>query len=663
MNFSFSKLWPQIAVVLSVFVGVLFRFLYLDSDYQDPDPLHILWTGFVTDEGRWNEAARNLIQGRSLFNSSANLHLFVAPLFQLSNYIIYTFLDISRFSSRLFPAICGSLILIVFYSFMRKKVTPQALLFGISLLALQPDLIALSRVSIPESASMLFEFLVFTVLVSTNHSSLKMLLAGLLMLIVTGMKLTALPFLGILTIILLVIPYSQGTSERNIRYKRLAIFLSAILVPVIALGATLLGCCYDIDKVTSLTKIINTIKSFLGFSSLYQFISFPFESRLAVTFNVWCLGVALTFLYLLSDRRIYKDADISNKRPLLSAFIWFVTFFVMTQMMSYYYGRPTTHIFIPMALIVTFGVSHFQKNGIKNIVEFSSKDGAGIQLVKACCLALPMAIIVAPLFTYFPSEVMHDPVRLRHKILSELVMFLFIFAIIYTLRYNKRSNAFFLFFPVFPVFGFLFIQAFANGDYTFWFGSGLAQGYQATVWVATLIVSLIVALGVSKTYVRWDTIQRGRIVNIAAVLYLALFSTKIYPAYANPQYSVKNASISLGEFLKNEPRVKSANADGLFNDNSIYYEQFSHRDFIMGKPEIIVSAFDFHGDKDFLKINYIQIKKYQLYYSPKLKKYHPDMSNEVVVYKRIDDTTGQVSMNTQENKKAVLRPPRLLHRR
>src|SRR5262245_4128008 len=75
---SVRALWLSLGVV---FVGTLLRFLYLDAD-----PRYYQWVGYITDEGRWVQHARNLaLQGTLADSSDLNFHLFMAPLFEFLN--------------------------------------------------------------------------------------------------------------------------------------------------------------------------------------------------------------------------------------------------------------------------------------------------------------------------------------------------------------------------------------------------------------------------------------------------------------------------------------------------------------------------------------------------------------------------------------------------
>src|SRR5262249_2066418 len=152
---------------------------------------HYEWVGYITDEGRWIQHARSLALHGILFDSSLmNMHLVLAPFFQLINYAVFEIAGVSFLTSRMFTALCGSAMLILLWVVLRHIVNPQALLLGVTLLAVQTDLVVLSRVAVPEMVVMLFQLLIYLSIVSSGNSLWRMVLAGALMLVACGMKAT-----------------------------------------------------------------------------------------------------------------------------------------------------------------------------------------------------------------------------------------------------------------------------------------------------------------------------------------------------------------------------------------------------------------------------------------------------------------------------------------
>ena len=154
-----------------------------------------------------------------------NFHLFMAPLFELSNYLVFKLLGVSIFASRLFTALSGSLMLALFWGCLRRAVTPQALLVGVALLALQSDLVGLSRVAVPEMVVMSFELAIYFLIV-LGRSPWHMAAAGVLLLMACGMKATAALMLPIFSVIIFAMP-RRATDAR--RWRDLSLFLTGFL--------------------------------------------------------------------------------------------------------------------------------------------------------------------------------------------------------------------------------------------------------------------------------------------------------------------------------------------------------------------------------------------------------------------------------------------------
>ena len=183
-------------------IGILLRSIHLDAD-----PYYYEWAGYITDEGRWVQQARSLaLHGTLVGPYLTNVNFSLAPLFQLSNYLVFELLGVSLLTSRIFTALCGSALLILFCAILRHRVSPQALLLGITLLAVQTDLVVLSRVAVPEMVILFFQLVIYFVIVSDGHSSWRMVLSGFLFLAGCAMKATMALLLPIVSVMILAMP-------------------------------------------------------------------------------------------------------------------------------------------------------------------------------------------------------------------------------------------------------------------------------------------------------------------------------------------------------------------------------------------------------------------------------------------------------------------------
>src|SRR5438132_6787175 len=122
--------YARVATISIIILGIGPRVLFLDAD-----PHYYDWIGYITDEGRWTDRARELALFGRLFEPVWSLHVVVAPLFQLMSYVVFALSGVSVWTSRLLSAISGCLVLIVFWIAFRRITTPEALFLGIVPLA------------------------------------------------------------------------------------------------------------------------------------------------------------------------------------------------------------------------------------------------------------------------------------------------------------------------------------------------------------------------------------------------------------------------------------------------------------------------------------------------------------------------------------------------
>lgn len=625
--------WAVLAVMV---VGILLRFVYLDAD-----PYYYLWIGYIPDEGRWNESARNLIHGRSIFvQHGFNFHLLLAPIFQLTNYLVYLAFDISRLTSRLFPAIWGSSILLLFYFNLRSKVTPQALLFGITLLASQTDLVSLSRVSIPETTVMFFQLLIFFTILSRKYSPFNLVIAGLLMFITVGMKATTLPFLGIFSIIIFIMPTLQVNGKGDAKWRNLFFFWSGFAAPIIIAGITWLVCC--VSNIAAMIYSINIVNSLVSLSNFHGLFNVPFVQPISTTINIWGLGLWVTLLSWIAMGGRRDEIGSDNKRILVAAIVWFALYFILMQSLGYYPQRYKVHILIPMAIIITLGIHVFQKTGFSNLNKSFENGKIISQLFKIAILVLPASAMFAPLLLFVFGPAISDPTQLRYKLIFTAISFLLFICAGYALKHNKKAIGFFLLFPLIVGFFWQLLTVLPADVYHFWLN--MEEHRNAALWTLILFASSSASIVLASAASQWNSITWGRVINVAALFYLTISLIRISPAYISPHYTLKDTSIKLGKLLVDEPHVVSYNSAGLFIDNSIPYRWFIRVKWKTDMPDMIVKAqpFFFNGDQEFFDENYHPIKKYKLHLSQEYFDYWPrHQGEEVVVYKKNDSAQNQ----------------------
>ena len=638
MNSRFNRRYSTWLPLGVLTLGILLRFLYLDSD-----PHYYEWVGYITDEGRWVQHARSLVLFGKLFALGEGFHLFLAPLFQLTNYIVFELSEVSILTSRIFTALCGSATLVLFWGFLRRTVTPEALLLGISLIAFQTDLVVLSRMAVPEMAIMFFQLLIYFMLVSKGDSSHRMLLAGFLLWVAVGMKATMAPFLAIFSIIILFIPLRNSEMKSAMqRWRNLALFWIGFAIPLLLVALVWFFLC--LPEISSFVSSATFIKNFtsgltkhwIGMSSAYDVISFFFENLIARTFNIWALGLWISVLGWMAVN--WDDIDFQLRRYLQTSGIWFTLYLILMLVLDYFPSRYKVHILIPMAVMITVGISLIQWVTFRKVVE-SFTNGEGLsQILRLTILSLPIAVFASPLLASAVGLAGVDPVRLRFKLLCLVISLIAATFVAHRLKENKLAVGFYLICPLVAGTLWFSIQTLSQSGYAFWPSSDTQ--FHAAAWS----MFLLVASGFTMPLVK-ATLQRGqtacrKCVTAFAMFYLTISLAGIVPSYINPSYSIKQTSRDLGRLLSASKKIVCWKAEGLFNGNSLSYTDPAMVDWRSEMPEIIVAAFPEYSLKHNILTEYELVKTYDLYVSPEYYRLHPETVEAfprgkiVKVYKR-----------------------------
>jgi len=594
----------RVFVVVVLLGGIALRFLYLDAD-----PHYYAWNGYITDEGRWIAHARAMV----LFHSSSSvgwiLHLLLAPLFQAVSYMVFALLGPSLLTARLFTALCGSALLVIFWASLRRTVSPEALLLALGMLAVEMDLVVLSRVAVPEMAVMALELAAYLLIAGERGSSRWFFLAGLLMAAAVGMKATALPVVGIFAIIILFRPVA-GPDESS-RPGAFVSFVAGFGTPLLVAGIVFLGCCYR--EPAGLAETLRAVRSFVGLATPHRILSFPFDGDLAPVVALWGLG---TWLVLVGWFALRPDhSDTRSRRLLGSATIWATGYGAVMLLLDYFPARYKVHILIPMAVIVAVGMSRIRLRGLGAIDSWLAALRGGPRLAALLLLALPTAAVVAPLLAVAGTLVTVDPTRLRVKLVCVLLALPSIVLLLHHQLRRGRELSFVVLFPVVGGFAWLLLQRLAASPPFFWPVSGLEA---ETAWWPTLLAA---AAGATWLLLanrrRWGRSAGTVGIMVAAVGYVTLGIVRLAPGYLDPHFTMREASRDLGVLLAGSAAdIGAANAEGLFNDNALPYRSILEDRWPTTWPEVIVIAFKFDDPQRRLEREYRLIRSYRIYVSP-----------------------------------------------
>jgi len=624
-----EKTLRHLAVIVLV-LGAALRVLYLDAD-----PQYYAWSGYISDEGRWIYQAREMFLFRAISSDQLyEIHLVLAPLFQLVNYFLFNLIGSSGISSRIFTAFCGSALLLLFWIGLHRKVTPQALFAGLILLAVQVDFVVLSRLAVPEMVTIFFQALVFFGLVARDPSRQRMAVLGVLTLIAVGMKATIVFVLGIFSLMILFTPNVPSDSAgRSSRWQNLLWYWCGIAAPLIIASVIWVGCCAPESRVgfgeLSGALHFSMLSGFVQLSSAYSIVSFFFRDSLNPALYVFAFGLWLSWLgWIAADR---EDVDAVTKRYLVTSTIWIVAYLALMLTLDYFPRRYMVHIVLPMAINVTVGVSLLQKVGIHSVLSaLQCKDR--FRFLRLVIFVLPSAVFLAPLVVSSFALGGIDP----HRLLSQLAsVALAVAGTTYVVgQLSSRDNAlkFFIAFPLIQVCLWVILSNVhtnallwptANGDLS-------RLPYLGSVAVATVAASLITFAG------RGAVIAVPRVVTIYALGYLVASTVRLAPAYIEPHFTIRDASRELSVLLEGSSSIFAHRAEGLFSDNVVRYRRFDVNTAKDDDPEIIVTAFDDpQRVRDFLEKHYYVETSRVLYVSPQIHEMYPtSLLPALKVYKK-----------------------------
>jgi hypothetical protein len=611
--------------------GILLRFLYLDAD-----PQYSEWVGFITDEGRWVRHGRSL----ALFGNLAdgrNLHLFLAPLFQLSNYFVFELVGVKISASRLLSAMCGSAILTLFWVSLRQALAPEALLLGLTLLAFQADLVILSRLAVPEMAVMFLQLAIYFMIISKEGSFWRLAAAGTLMALALAVKLTMVLFLPIYFVIILAMPRNLAGGAG--RWRDLKSFGIGMTVPIVVAS---FGSHFYRENTLTIGNVIESLSTavtFLGISGPYHVLSFPFDHNLSITLYLWALGLWLSGLGWAACYQ--AQIDFLSHRYLATSAIWITLYFLLMVALEYFPSRYKIHILLPMAVFIAVGISVLQRVGIQKVIRFLSEVKGFSGLLWIGAVSLPSAAVLSPMLLPAVDFAGVDPARLIAKLCSLALALIGCTCILWRFKYHQEVVRFFLIFPLIGGIGWSLFSTLKC--YSFW-----PSDAQATIalWLPTLIVvsTILFFLGLRLGW--WRSSRGGCLVSLCAMLYLTVSLVEIAPGGFNPQYTIRDTSRDLGALLSGSSAIASIGADSLFNENALPYESLTAPEFnqLGKKPEIVVVAFDYKWVKTILDQEYHLTKTYYLYNHPVYKgRESSEVSIEprvipVTVYKRNNAT-------------------------
>lgn len=591
--------------VVMLIAGILVRLVDLSADPQSSE-----WLGYITDEGRWVRHGRSLALHGYLADAN-NLHLVLAPMFQLSNYLVFEIAGVTLWSSRLVSALSGAGLLILFWAFFRRALGPEAFLLALTLLACQSDLVALSRFAVPEMTLIAFQLAIYFMIVSSEKSAWRMAAAGALAVFAVAVKMTMLLSLPIFFIMIIAMP--RRVRGGAARWRDLSAFAIGLALPAALAGLAYFFFLADSRSLSDITRQLSTAAAFLRLSNFYSIISFPFDHSLALTFNLWALGLWLSGLAWMAGGR--EILDFPSQRYLATSAVWFLLYFLMMVSLDYFPTRYKIHILLPMALIVGFGISLLHRLGFQRIVEKAAEVQGPFGMVWMVAMSFPSAATLAPLLIPGMVSMGLDAGQLWCKLWSFFAALVVSMGLLYQCRSSQRLIRFFLVLPFAGGLVWGLVSTFS--EFRFWPTSGGAPAPMA-LWLVILAGAAAIAwFGNSRMDRRASTIA-SYLLPLGAMLYLAISLIGVLPCYRNPGYSMRDASRALNALLAGSHTIASVGADGLFNENNLRYESLSAPEFnvLEKKPDVVVVAFYREAVKYILDRDYQLVQTFVIAPSP-----------------------------------------------
>ncbi|HYB42531.1 MAG TPA: hypothetical protein VEL75_12210 [Candidatus Methylomirabilis sp.] len=598
-----------LAALAVVVAGVGLRFLFLDAD-----PSYYGWIGYITDEGRWTHVARQRLLSGGTAGSFLEIHALVSPGYELASYGVFRALGLSVLSSRLLSATAGSALLIGFWLAFRSATTPAALFLGLVPLAFQEDLVVLSRLAVPEMPVIALELFLFLAIMRERQSALRRFLAGLGSLAIVAMKLTSIPAVAILSLLLL----RRGSSPPGSRrWTGFLAFAAGAVAPVLALAAILTACCgHRLAPIVA--ERVHSVRALVGLSGAYEALAFPIEDSLAGELNVWALGVWYAILGWRAARGDETTAE--PRRYLAAALFWAGLYLVAMQGSVYFPNRYKVHILVPMCIAIAMGVGLLQRAGMLAAGSAIAGSRGGRRWLGLLFLALPTAVFAAPWVAAALGGA--ESFHVRTKLLALAASLAAAVAAVAWRCRADRSPGFFVLFPAVAAVGWVGWQRLGSPE-PFWPG---ADHRPSLAWLGLLLAAAVVSAAISG----WRrpaaiALPAGTVLAATALAFLSL--VQIAPGFLSPHYTIRDTSRRIGVLLAGDPGdVGSSGGDGLFRENALAYRMVFQRRWPPERPDAIVIVFDFLDPDGALDRDYCLVGELPVYISPAYYRAQPTES-------------------------------------
>lgn len=531
-------------------LACLARFVHLNAD-----PSIATWVGYVVDEGRWNETARNMaLFGTAEGSPYARLHLLLTPAYQFTNSLVFRAFGVDFWSARLLSAISGSLIVLLAYVALRRHVTPLALMTGVIVLGFEPSLLMESRMALPELPSVAATLVAFLVLVLARKTRTNALMAGATAALAVAMKATTIMVVPVFPLIILMLETDDPMRARVGR--ALAFVAGFALLAVLGLGAAF---ATGILKPGGIVYAANHVLDFLVMTTPYVGVVRYFEATDLEARNLMLLGMWFGAWAWLVRR---QPASAWANHLYLASAAWAGWWLAAWSASLYLPGRYVVHFIVPAAVNIMAGLSEWDVDTPRRIEAHLARREGPMRIAAIAWLVLPSAILIATALSGLLEVTAAEGLRLALRLIAVVMVTAILTAIASLARLTQSSITTLLVAPILAACAWLALR---EGRLVHQLWHFDAAGNLVT-WMAALAIVFVGCVYVARQGAR-ATIFHGGVVVVVAIAGALLCQT--LPALLSPTYSIRDASRDIEHRLAGAHAVRAFSAESLFLANDL----------------------------------------------------------------------------------------------
>lgn len=547
-------------IVLLAVLSCVIRLIHLDAD-----PYVATWIGYVTDEGRWSETARSFaLFGTPAASRDARLHLLLSPGYQMANYLLFQWLGVSFWAARLLSAISGILIILAAFIALHRHVTPFALALGLVILGFEANMLAQSRMALPEIPAVLGDLLAFFVLLIGRKTRWNAFVAGLLAAVAVAMKATALPIVLAFALIILLSPL-EGPAR--VRLGRAIGFLGGFAVPT-AIGVTA-AVSLGFVSVDGIVHASDRLFDFLSLTSPYVIVTRFFDAS-----DLEARNLILAGAWFCSWMWFHRESRTSAlvRAVYLASGLWAGWWLIVWSGNIYLPGRYVVHFVVPATIHVMAGLSLAGHGTFARIAAALHERQGLTKAALLLWLVLPSAIVVATVLAGVAALADWDLLRLSVRIALIGTLAALMALGIWRSAAGAGVVAGLLTLPILIML--LWLSGRELGVFSFWWAFDSAASLAVWSSLVVLVIAACVALAPRASAPSWRVVVQSGVL----VLTAGVFAVQAAPPVVAPSYSIRDASRYLEQQLASALEIRSVSAASAFLENKLRYRELTRDD-------------------------------------------------------------------------------------